>query len=93
MFDLEFYLKLVNAEYAMGLQRPIEVNDLALRGHRTLPAIERHLQSHPLRNGETFNHYRPARYFLENAAVLMAELSEPTLSRFEAASKALNALL
>ena len=93
MFELDFYLKLVNAEYAKGLQEPLEVKDLGLKGHRVLRAIEQYLKGHPLKNGETFNHYRPARYFLENAAALIAHLSEATLSRFEAASKTLNALL
>jgi hypothetical protein len=41
----------------------------------------------------TFNHYRPARYLAENFARLSKDISAATLDRFEAAMKALNALL
>jgi hypothetical protein len=40
-----------------------------------------------------FNHYRPARYFVENQSKLKCGLSAGAIDRFEAAFKALNALL
>jgi predicted ATP-dependent endonuclease of OLD family len=91
MFDRQFYLDLVNAEYAAELQKPIGLADL---GHhpRVLVNIEEHLKANPLKTGG-FNHYRPARYFAENIGKLGPMLDAATLNRFEAAFKALNALL
>jgi predicted ATP-dependent endonuclease of OLD family len=91
MFDRQFYLDLVNAEYAAELQKPITLADLG-KHPRILVNIEEHLKAHPLKAGG-FNHYRPARYFVENIATLGPKLGAVTLDRFEAAFKALNALL
>ena len=41
----------------------------------------------------TFNHYRPARYLVDNLATLEKSISGATLDRFEKAFKAANALL
>lgn len=93
MFDVAFYLNIVNAEYAKVLTAPIQEADLSLQGRRILVAIEEHLAKHPLKKNEKFSHYRPARYLFENASTLVPELSPDTLKRFEEAFKALNALL
>src|SRR6185369_10781986 len=91
MFDGQFYLDLVNAEYADALTKPIALVDLG-KHPRILVNIEEHVKTHPLKAG-TFNHYRPARYLAENIATLGPKLDKGTLDRFEAAFKQLNALL
>jgi hypothetical protein len=64
MFDPQFYLDLVNAEYSKELQKPIALTDLG-KHPRILVNIENHLKANPLQTG-SFNHYRPARYFVEH---------------------------
>lgn len=92
MFDVPFYLKLVNAEYKTGLTKPIVEADLPPHP-RVLVRLEKYFEATPLKTGVHFNHYRPARYFSEHADDLAAEISGQSLQRFEDAFKALNALL
>ena len=91
MFDPQFYLDLVNEEYKKELPKKIELKDLG-KHPRILVNIEEWLKAHPLKSGG-FNHYRPARYLTENIGTLAAKLDKPTLDRFEASFKALNALI
>lgn len=92
MFEREFYLRLVNAEYASVLQRSLTVADLNAKQPRTLIAIEEALEKMPLKKGE-FSHFRPARYFVEHLAELTPDISDATKARFSAAFERLNALL
>lgn len=92
MFEPEFYLKLVNEEYKKQLAKPIVLAELNTHYPRILVSIEEYLGKNPLTSG-AFNHYRPARYFIENSRKLGKTLSTATLARFEAAFKALNSLL
>ena len=92
MFERDFYVNLVNAEFAKELKAPIPASALNAKEPRALRAIEAYLQSNPLKSG-AFGHYRPARYFSENAAALWPKVSDTTKDRFEAAFKHLNALL
>jgi len=92
MFERDFYVGVVNAEFVKELKAPIPVSALNAKEPRTLRAIEAYLQSNSLKSG-TFGHYRPARYFSENAATLWPKVSDTTKDRFEAALKHLNALL
>lgn len=92
MFEPQFYIGLVNAEYAAELSKPITVEDLTAKHPRLLRRIDEYLKQHPLKQGG-FNHYRPARYFAENSSSLMPKLSAATLNRFERAFKAINSLL
>lgn len=89
MFNDGFYLKLINGEYGSD----ISVSDLVKTKERLLCRIEKYLEVNPLPNGAKFNHYRPARYFVENSSTLEKELSEPQLERFRTAFSALNKLL
>jgi len=57
-----------------------------------LRAIEAFLADNPFRSG-AFGHYRPARYFSENAGAFWPKVSDATKDRFEAAFRHLNALL
>jgi hypothetical protein len=91
MFDHQFYLDLVNAEYAAELQKRVTLADLG-QHPRILVNLVEHLKANPLKTG-TFNHYRPARYLAENIVTLGRKVDEPTLGRFEKAFKTLNALL
>ncbi len=89
MFDPDFYLRLVNGEYSSS----VKVADLKEKTVRILPKIDKYLSVKPLPKGAQFNHYRPARYFSENATDLAASISEASLDRFRQAFAALNALL
>lgn len=91
MFDRQFYLDLVNAEYANELLAPITLADLG-KHPRIVVNIEEHLDAHPLKTG-SFNYYRPARRFAEQVGTLSEKLDAGTLDRFDAAFNALNALL
>ena len=93
MFDPDFYLKLVNKEFADSLSKPIVEADLNNQIPRIIVRLEKYFESNPLQQGRAFNHYRPARYFSENLGALEKEVSDPTLDRFEQAFIRLNSLL
>jgi predicted ATP-dependent endonuclease of OLD family len=93
MFEVSFYLQLVNQEFKVDLQKPIEVNDLDTHIPRMVARLEKYFVTNPMKSNIDFSHYRPARYLSEKADSLMADISQETLERFEHASKKLNALL
>ncbi len=92
MFDRNFYLQLVNAEFSKQLSKPLSPTNLNQKIPRILSAIEDVLETTPLKAGK-FGHYRPARYFMENLESLKDKVSDKTKVRFEAAFVKLNALL
>ena len=92
MFELGFYLDLVNKEFKDQLAAPIELAKLNPKLPRIAQRIESYLNSSPLKSG-VFGHYRPARYFSEHSGILKKQLSETTKARFEIAFKQLNDLL
>lgn len=92
MFDRDFYVELVNGEFAKQLKAKIVPAKLNANEPRTLRAVEAWLDTNPLKLGK-FGHYRPARYFSENVATLWPNVSDATKDRFEAAFKHLNGLL
>lgn len=92
MFDVGFYLSLVNAEFKAQLSRPIQERDLSSKAPRLHVRLEEYFTTNPL-NGVVFNHYRPARYLAENLPALKTSIPAATLDRFEQAFKTLNALL
>ena len=87
MFDLAFYLKLVNGAFGAS----IDDSELP-QEPRIVRRLERYLTNNPLPNDAHFNHYRPAFYFSKNVSTLTAEL-ESELIRFQRAFDALNKLL
>lgn len=93
MFDVGFYVKLVNAEYASDLSKKPKEADVKTGNPRILVRLKGFFEAHPLKGTTRFNHFRPARYFAENAATLKKAILAMTLDRFEAAFKKLNALL
>ena len=92
MFERDFYVDLVNAEFAKTLNVPIKAESLNAKEPRTSRAVEAWLADNPLKSG-AFGHYRPARYFSENVASLWSQVSDATKDRFEAAFKHINSLL
>lgn len=93
MFGEEFYLKLVNAEFAKDLAAKVSIGDLPKGGPRVLARLESYFEKSPLKNKTSFSHYRPARYLAENIGSLEGDLTTEALDRFEEAFKGLNALI
>jgi len=92
MFDVPFYIELVNSEYKTELSKTITESDLP-QHPRVLVRLEKYFEGNPLKAGAQFNHYRPARFFAEHADNLATKLSPNTLQRFEDAFKTINGLL
>ena len=88
MFERDFYLKLVNGAFRSS----IGLSDLSDAHPRILRVLEKCLEEKPLPDNATFNHYRPARYFIDNVGALAGELSEE-LERFQRVFDSLNRLL
>ncbi len=93
MFGSEFYLGLVNAEYGTLLIKTIKPQDLTGKAPRLLVRLDEYFKKNPLKRSLTFNHYRPARYFMENCSTLKDALLPETIDRFEKAFHDLNSLL
>ena len=92
MFKPEFYIDLVNAEFATQLSKPIEVTQLTSQHPRILVRIEEYLKQHPLKSGQ-FSHFRPARYFSENVTRSVGNIPAETKNYFSEAFTALNKLI
>jgi predicted ATP-dependent endonuclease of OLD family len=92
MFGAEFYVELVNAEFASQLSMPIDTCKLNLKIPRILVSLEQYISENPLKSGQ-FHHYRPARYFNENTKELAKKIPDDVKKRFADAFDALNALL
>jgi predicted ATP-dependent endonuclease of OLD family len=90
MFEPDFYLRLVNEEFAKLITKPLALAGLPGGGPRILPRIEAALAAAGVTQ---FNHYRPSRYFVESLSKLAPDISDATLERFEKAFIALNKLL
>ena len=93
MFAPEFYLGLVNAEFKDHLEKELTLADLADGSPRIVVRIRKLVDETGVLAGVPFNHYRPARYFLENQGDLVNDVSSTALDRFEEAFRVLNALL
>lgn len=93
MFDHDFYLELVNAEFKSSLQKSIAEKDLLHKHPRILVRLEEYLKQNPMKGDMGLNHFRPARFLSENVKDLANKLSSETLGRFEQAFKQLNSLL
>lgn len=91
LFDRQFYIHLVNEEFKEDLLSRIEANSLK-PSHRVIPALEQYLKKCKQLK-VPFNHYRPARFFMENAASLWSEVSEDTKNRVAKMFEEVNRLL
>jgi len=87
LFEPDFYLDLVNAEFGTMIRE----GDLPQVSPRIIRRLEKHFENTPLPNSAKFNHYRPARYLSENTATL--HIPEPALDQFEMVFMELNRLL
>jgi len=93
LFELPFYLKVVNAEFGPHLSKPVEVTDLNSHVPRTVKRLEEYFKVNPLKEGIEFNHYRAARHLSERLGILQGEISDATLDRFEKMFRKVNAIL
>lgn len=91
MFDLDFYLGLVNGAFKGALANPVTVKDLNPNLPRVTKKLKEYFKANPLRNKVKFNHFRPAKYFLDTVGV--ETLSDGVLARFEEAFRALNQIV
>lgn len=90
IFEVGFYLKLVNGAYSGQLNgNDLRVGDLPA-GDRVTKRISSVFASRGVNNGK-LNHYSPAKYLLGNAGRL--KLSSTTLDRAETLMKRINARL
>ena len=92
MFGAEFYVPLVNAEFASQLSSELDLKALKSKEPRILQRLEKYFADNPLKEG-AFSHYRPARFFAENSKKLAPKLPKEAKDRFENAFKALNDLI
>ena len=93
MFDLGFFLKLVNGEYEGEASKKPTDKDVK-KGHpRVLVRLEQFFKANPLTGPAEFGHFRPAKHFAENIGTLKKGLSAATLERFEKMFAKINALL
>lgn len=86
MFGLPFYLDLVNGAFDKEFSKPIKVTDIKEKQPRVVVKVEKHLK-------ESINHFRPARYLVENISTLEDDIPDEALERFENAFRTLNKLL
>lgn len=87
MFDEDFYLRLVSAEYGVAITQA----DLTTNHPRIVVRLERYFAQNPLPAGAKYNHYRPARHLAEKVGLI--PILPPTLDRFEAVFVSVNRLL
>ncbi|MEN6480990.1 MAG: hypothetical protein ABFD29_02285, partial [Anaerolineaceae bacterium] len=93
MFGDEFYLRLVNKEYEDNLQNPIIVDDIKDGHQRLLVRLAEYFNHNPMKGNITFNHYRPARYFVDHIGELEKDIPESAIENFEQVFETLNKLL
>ncbi|HEY7608345.1 MAG TPA: AAA family ATPase [Alphaproteobacteria bacterium] len=92
MFDIDFYLRLVNEDFRLMETMPVSALGLA-PGGRIVRRLEAHFAQHPLPLNQGFRRERPARYLAENLAQLKAAISPATFARFETLFEQLNKML
>jgi predicted ATP-dependent endonuclease of OLD family len=93
MFTPSLYISFINAEYSAQMNSAIDESQLNNRLPRIVLRLEEYFKNNPLKDGLTFNHYRPARYFAERIRDIKQSIPDIVLKRFEDAFKALNSLL
>jgi hypothetical protein len=92
MFEPDFYLSLVNAEYASALSAPIKPTDLTSQAPRILIRLREYLEATQALS-QNFSHYRPARYLHEKLDILAPTIADASKERFSKAFSDLNMLL
>jgi energy-coupling factor transporter ATP-binding protein EcfA2 len=92
LFDIVFYINLVNAAYRTYLKEPVRVTNLRSDHVRLRDRVADYLESGVLTEDIRFNHRRPARLFADNVERLRPELTKATRDRFTAIFEWLNGL-
>lgn len=92
LFPRDIYVGFVNGEFASQLKSPIKVTDLSNEEHRNVRAIEKFLESNPLKSG-AFSHFRPARWFTEHISDVWPKIDAETKERFDSMFTKINSLL
>ncbi len=90
MFDIDFYLGLVNAAYQTILNKPLTKGSLRGKSLRICALIESCFEALPLQNNARFSRFRPAQYFALHGIEQAENISKDTLGRFERAFNAIN---
>ncbi len=81
----------MNGAFKDALAKPVKKGDLNGKLPRITRRLEEYFEANSLKGGQSFNHFRPARYFLDEVG--KAAPSNDTLARFEEAFVALNKLV
>jgi len=84
LFDIVFYINLVNAAYRSFLKQSIRVTDLRSESLRVRDRVADYLEGDVLTEDIRFNHRRPARLFADNVDTLRPEITKATRDRFAA---------
>lgn len=92
LFDIVFYVNLVNAAYRGYLKQPVRVTDLRSDSLRVRDRVVDYLEGGALVEEIKFNHRRPARLFADNVEKLRPELTRSARDRFAAVFEWLNGL-
>ncbi len=102
LFDETFYLRLLRNSGITGVPRSNEATRTRSISHRRvsgrplgdkLPGEGRIVERAELAIGSPYDHYRPARHFLEQQVGLLPDLDDETLERFALLFARLNSLL
>ena len=83
MFELDFYIDLVNTVYQLDLSKPVTRFRLGRKNQRTTVLMEKYFTSNPLINDVKFSRLKPAMHFVQNAVALKENISDDTFDRFE----------
>ena len=92
LLDRSLYIHIVNEEFKSELALPLEEGTLNNNVARTIVAVEGRL-SEDDRLSVPFSHYRPARFFAENAGVLWPQISKEKRALVARMFKEINGLL
>ncbi|HSH41147.1 MAG TPA: AAA family ATPase [Arenicellales bacterium] len=84
LFDIVFYINLVNAAYRSYLPQSVRVTDLRSDSLRIRERVADYLENGVLTGDIRFNHRRPARLFADNVDKLRPEITKSTRDRFSA---------
>lgn len=82
LFEIEFYLDLVNKAYVNQLPAPLTPTDLNTNDPRIVRQVEAYFRQHNIAGGK-LNHYKPAAALLREQTTLVPTLGSTTLGRAE----------
>jgi energy-coupling factor transporter ATP-binding protein EcfA2 len=92
LFELDFYLDLVNRAYRAELAKPITTAALNGNDPRIVRRVEAYFRDQGIAGGR-FSHYKPAAVLIQEQAALIPQLNSATLDRATSLFTRLNSLL